>query len=207
MGQAFPRSRRFWAVVVAFAVGALPTLTLNGMLVLGRGSWATPGADFAILLGVVAIPVLVVALPFLGARRTRRGATTVVLTSLVLVCATGLGLSGGHRLRILALDHAARRAEPLVEAITRFEKDNARPPRTLQELMPHYLERIPQGLPPLELVSGDAVEQQYPGNSWALHASVGMGALDFDELIYLPRQDYEGQGAVVRLGGWAYVRD
>jgi len=118
-------------VVVAFAVGALPTLTLNGMLVLGRGSWATPGADFAILLGVVAIPVLVVALPFLGARRTRRGATTVVLTSLVLVCATGLGLSGGHRLRILALDHAARRAEPLVEAITRFEKDNARPPRTL----------------------------------------------------------------------------
>jgi hypothetical protein len=182
-------------------------LVLNGVLLLGSGPWATPGAELLMLPGLAALPVLVVAVPFLGFRRTRRGGLTVALASLVLFLATVIGLLGGARLRMLGFQLAAQRAEPLVDAITRFETDHSRPPSAFQELIPRYLTRMPEGIPPLQLVSGEAAAKRFSGNTWALRADVRIGVLNFDEFIYLPQQNYDRYGAVERIRGWAYLRD
>jgi hypothetical protein len=203
----FTPGRRFWILIAAFVVGAGPMVVLNGILLLGSGPWATPGAEFLMLPGLVAVPAVVVAVPFLGFRRTRRGGTTALLALLILFLATFVGFFGGGRLRMLAFHLAAQRAEPLVDAITRFESENARPPSTLQELMPRYLSRVPEGIPPLELLSGEAAAKHYAGNTWALRAAVGVGVLNFDEFIYLPQQNYDGRGALERIRGWAYLHE
>jgi hypothetical protein len=98
----------------------------------------------------------------------------------------------------------------LVAAITQFEAATGHPPKDLHDLVPAFLPALPGGIPPLEIVTGDQAEQQYHGNPWALRADVGTGLLNWDQFIYLPRQNYPRQGHggwLQRIGAWAYVHE
>lgn len=195
---------------VLVALGALPQLILNGVLLLGRGPWVTVGSELLILPGLLALVVIIVAVPFLAFARTRHGGTYVIVWSIALFLGTILGTIGGGVLRMKAFHMAAERAEPLVAAISRFELDKGHPPSSFGDLVPQYLPAMPARLPPLELVSGESARADYHGNSWILRADVGIGILNWDQFLFFPKQNYPPHGyggSLERVGRWAYVHE
>lgn len=57
----------------------------------------------------------------------------------------------------------------------------------------------------MRLISGADARARYYGNSWVLVADVSSGVLNWDELNYLPNQNYEANTAYKQLGSWAYL--
>jgi hypothetical protein len=194
----------------ALALTATPFLLLNGVLLFGRGPWAIPGSEFLVLLGFLSLPLALVGCAFLPFRGTRRGGTFVLAVAAGMFTGMLVGIRVGWKLRYTSFELAARRAEPLIDAIERFESATGHPPERLDQLVPTFLPALPVGIPPLEIVSGPQAEEQYHGNPWALRAGVGIGFLNWDQFMYLPKQNYpsEGHGGwLQRIGAWAYVHE
>lgn len=101
---------------------------------------------------------------------------------------------------------AGERAAPLVDAIQRYIIDYKAPPPELSALIPNYLPKLPNRIPPLKLISGSNVEEHYHGNSWVLLADAGSGILNWDAFIYLPKQNYSNR-MYQQLGTWAYLHE
>ena len=113
--------------------------------------------------------------------------------------------------RRAGLQKAANRAQPLINAIEQFEADKGRLPRTLPELVPQYLPRVPQ--------TGMAAYPDYSYRNdgprdgffqtYQLRVETGM-LMKWDTFNYWPEGDYPPQmygGRVERIGAWAYVHE
>ena len=167
---------------------------------------------FAEVLSMMALMVLFpTSLVLLFIRSHRRDAIRCLLLLLVLAAA----LYGGLRLRIdIWKDHIAAvgdRGRPLIEAIRAYEQKNGRPPKSLDELVPDYVEAIPTtGIgahPDFQYVVGQP--DGYEGNPWVLTVTPPCAA-GFDVFLYFPRQNYPDRGysgALERIGDWAYVHE
>jgi len=183
----------------------VPTLVMRVLLLFGIGPWNTWGLPGIVAL--LALPCWLIAcalgvLPSLriGAILQASGFAGVIFGALVV------GFVGG-RLRMIAMARAAERAEPLVDAIERFEQAAGRPPESLQVLVPEYLPRIPRRLPPFEI----KVRDRY-GNRWHLEALTGTGMMNWDLLIYFPNDNFPDGiamgGWIETLGdGWGYLHE
>ena len=117
----------------------------------------------------------------------------------------------GNSLRMSGFRNLAQRSKPLIEAIHKYEADQGRPPKILDNLAPKYLKAIPQtgmdAYPKFDYIFGR--EKDYDGNPWVLCVHVGYG-LGFDEFLYLPRQNYPKKGyggRLERVEDWAYVHE
>ncbi|MEG1970847.1 MAG: hypothetical protein RR101_12080 [Burkholderiaceae bacterium] len=197
-------------LLTPFVLMAAPFLLINGFTVLGLGAWRTAGIELLLLPALVAFVTLVAALFISLSSRYRPQALNMVATSLGIVLGCVFGAIVGRELRMYAFELAATRAAPLVAAVSAYEKDHGVPPRTLEELVPAHLPKLPDRLPPLRLVSGEVATREYQGNPWALVALVPGGLINWDTFLYLPKQNYPATGyggALQRIGDWAYVHE
>ena len=189
-----------------FVLWAAPALTWQALSLIGVGSWTS----VVPLAGFLFAPLLLVFALFASAFRAlpkaRAAATKTTSAALGLFAGICFALVMSATWYTTAIELATHRAQPLVEAIERYERENGRPPPALNVLVPQYLDRIPRRIPPFEL----AVTLDYPPNEWILKSNeVGL-VQGLDELFYLPHGNYEDfawSGSIQRLGAWAYLRD
>lgn len=109
-------------------------------------------------------------------------------------------------MRMEGYERAGERAAVLVTAIEHYIEASGEPPERLEQLVPGFVEAIPGRLPPLEIVTGEAALNGLYGNQWALLFKAGSG-LNWDQLVYLPKQNYDQVESKALLGRWAYFHE
>ena len=188
----------------AAPLAAAPSLIMGALPLLGYAPWGRTSLEVVVFFVVVysAIYVLVALLVMLVSRK-RKYFPTIMLG----VFLGGLaGLQAGTAMRMKAYELAGDRAAVLVSAIEHYIETTGAPPERLEQLAPDFVEAIPAGLPPLEMVTGEAALKGFYGNQWALQFKAGSG-LNWDRLVYLPRQNYEQVESKTLLGRWAYIHE
>lgn len=195
---------------LAFAVAATPFLIISGYTALGFGAWNTVGIELLfipLVLAAIAIPILLLIAVF---NRPRREALILAQACAGAILGGVVGNIAGAQLRMRGFELAARRAEPLVAAVSAYQHRHGRPPATIAALIPEYLPSLPPGLPPMELRTGERAQREFGGNDWALVAKVSRGMSNWDLFLYLPNQNYPPTGyggTLERLGDWVYVHE
>ena len=97
-----------------------------------------------------------------------------------------------------AYSHVADRAKPVIAAIERYTAEHAEPPKHLSDLIPEYLDEVPQtGLP-----WDPSFGYWRDGDQWGFR--IACGTLSFDELYYPPRRLDEHRPWIEMIDGWAY---
>ena len=208
--------RRERVQLVVFALSALvyfpfsqwvSTTRIGTMLLLwGQGIYLFP-----LMAAVLATPILLVCLLF---QRTRpKSLFLVVLSVLLIACCFG-GVRLGYKARMAGMEAFARRSQPLIAAINKYERDHSSPPGTLNDLVPVYLPAVPStgmmAYPEYDYHVGDEAKGQYRNNRWALSVFTPSGGINFDRMLYFPNQDYPELGyggSLERIADWAYVHE
>lgn len=164
----------------------------------------------AALLAMLVIPVLG-ALLFVQRWRTWRVAVGLIAL-IVFVPSVFFGNIHGQEIRLAAFQDLALRSRPLVDAIKAYERQYNAPPANLQALVPRFLPSVPgtgmRAYPEYQYYTGSPSMQH--GNAWLLLVPAPEGGIEFDQLIYLPQQNYTqaDMGGVSRLLiDWAYVNE
>ncbi|MFG0723884.1 hypothetical protein ACF8PU_19780 [Pseudomonas sp. GLN_6] len=189
----------------AATLAAAPGLIMGALPLLGYAPWGRTSLEVVVFFVVVysAIHVLVALLVMLVSRKWREYFPVIMLGVLLGGLA---GLQAGTAMRIKAYELAGDRAAVLVSAIEHYIETTGAPPERLEQLVPDFVEAIPARLPPLEMVTGEAALKGFYGNQWALLFKAGSG-LNWDRLVYLPRQNYEQVGSKTLMGRWAYIHE
>jgi hypothetical protein len=189
----------------AAPLAAAPSLIMGALPLLGYAPWGRTSLEVVVFCVVVysAIHVLVALLVMLVTRKWLEYFPAIMLGVLLGGLA---GLQAGTAMRMKAYELAGDRAAVLVSAIERYIEITGAPPERLEQLVPALVETIPAGLPPLEMVTDEAALKGFYGNQWALLFKAGSG-LNWDRLVYLPRQNYEQVGSKTLLGRWAYIHE
>lgn len=185
----------------------MPYILVNAFCITGLGGWTIVGAELLLLPcifgGVVVFVGSLAALIFRPRSHTLRELAAGTFLSLTLLLPA---VYMAHELRMWGFLLAGERTTPLVDAIERYVEKNKAVPSALTTLVPNYLPELPNRIPSLKLISGPEVEKNYYGNPWVLFADAGSGILNWDEFIYLPKQNYPSQ-AYEQLGAWAYYHE
>jgi hypothetical protein len=113
------------------------------------------------------------------------------------------------RLRIEGFAHLSRAAAPILEAVDQYEREQGRPPKGLEDLVPCCMPDLPRWSGRLGYLSAEESAWTLYDNPWRLvvDASFGFG---FDQFVYLPRQNYPKYmfgGSPERVGAWVYVHE
>jgi hypothetical protein len=191
-----PSARLCLWLLVVYA----PMLVWLCLPLTGLGGWSTAGIELFVGFALIGIFQLLVGVPMLLFSRSR--GLALLRCGAVLFGGFLAAHLAGSSARNYAFERAGERAAPLISAITRHYAEVGMP-RSFGSLVPEWLERLPTGLPPLELVSPG-----YEDNEWMLRASVPSGIFNFDQFVYLPDQNYPQRGwdgSVQRLGRWCYL--
>jgi len=170
-------------------------------------------AVFAAMLllagGVIGILLLLGSL--LSSRLVASRAAAVLLIS--CSAATLGGVVAGDVCRSSAFPGLAQRLEPLIHAIEAYQHDKGDYPESLEQLVPHYLKRIPEtgmaGYPHLFYERPPHDRRAANGDAYELRVPCGY-LLSFDVFVYWPQGDYPDYmygGGVEKIGGWAYVHE
>lgn len=158
---------------------------------------------FAVLMGVFFLPFKAVQLT--GIQLVLSGVTAFGLLY--------LSMNVSDWMRARAFTALTERAQPLVNAIHAFEKDNGHPPPMLSALVPEYLSKVPGtgiGSCPDFYYNAKGLEF-LPTGSWYLgFDTTDSGLLDFDSFFYEPAGRYDGatgSNYYERFGDWVYMHD
>jgi hypothetical protein len=189
----------------AAPLAAAPSLIMGALPLLGYAPWGRTSLEVFVFFVVVysAIHVLVALLVMLVSRKWREYFPVIMLGVLLGGLA---GLQAGTAMRMKAYELAGDRAAVLVSAIEHYIETTGAPPERLEQLVPDFVEAIPGRLPPLEIVTGEAALKGFYGNQWALLFKAGSG-LNWDQLVYLPKQNYDQVESKTLLGRWAYLHE
>lgn len=184
---------------------AAPSLIMGALPLLGYAPWGRTSLEVVVFFVVVysAIHVLVALLVMLVSRKWEEYFPAIMLGVLLGGLA---GLQAGTAMRMKAYELAGDRAAVLVTAIEHYIEATGEPPQRLEQLVPDFVEAIPGRLPPLEIVTGEAALKGFYGNQWALLFKAGSG-LNWDQLVYLPKQNYDRVESKTLLGSWAYLHE
>lgn len=167
----------------------------------GLSLWG--GADLLLILASVALAgaALVVGLLALPRKRWLTASASLAL-ALVLLVSWAPTLWVAESLRPWALSGLTKRAQPVVQAVHEYVKQTGAAPKTLEELVPRYLDRLPGGLPSVRM-------EQYrcPDASWGLTIFVPSAAwLTHEELVYVASENYAScRHGVKPVQNWLYV--
>lgn len=173
--------------------------------------WGVVIYGFLLLAAVLAIPLSLIALFY---KRLRWDALLVLILTLVYLPLAITGITLGQKVRMARMAEFVERSQPLIEAIQRYERDEGAPPATLADLIPDYLPEIPHtgmmAYPEYEYHSGKKSLEWYDGNPWVVTVETPSGGLNWDEMLYFPKQNYPKAGYggdLERVGDWAYVHE
>lgn len=116
--------------------------------------------------------------------------------------------------RMMGMASFAERSQPLIAAIKQFEQNLGRPPKKLKDLVPTYLATVPDtgmsAYPEYRYTTGELAQKEYDGNPWVLTVFTPNYGLNFDQMLYFPKQNYPKigyGGGLERVGDWAYVHE
>ncbi len=158
-----------------------------------------------------AVPVLLVCLIPKSMRPQALRCLLVVI--LFVPCCLG-GILLGSKTRTAGMQNFAQRSETLIAAIKKYEQDNSDPPESLNDLVPNYLPSIPStgmmAYPQYEYHSGPEARERYADNPWAISVLTPSGGINFDVMLYFPKQNYPTHGfggSLQRIAEWAYVHE
>lgn len=194
-----------------------PALSLAGHWSVGQ-LWLPPWLGFILpTFGFFAILFLgpyVLADACVKAFRARwpsRRATWVGIVAVLLGLLLGVAtMRAGLRLRIAGYHHLAIQLTPVVEAIRSFEAANARPPSSLDELVPNFIAALPAGTERVAYErEGTPCGWELHGNPWILRSNAQWGS-GFDSFVYFPNQQYPAhmfRGRPEPVGDWVYVHE
>lgn len=189
----------------AASLAAAPSLIMGVLPFLGYAPWGRTSLEVVVFFVVAysVIHVLVALLVMLVTRKWREYFPAIMLGVLLGGLA---GLQAGTAMRMEGYERAGERAAVLVTAIEHYIEATGEPPERLEQLVPDFVEAIPGRLPPLEIVTGEADLKDFYGNQWALLFKAGSG-LNWDQLVYLPKQNYDQVESKTLLGRWAYLHE
>ena len=166
---------------------------------------------FLVLLLLPALAVLLFGPIGLLFRKHRRAVAGYMVGSAVFVLSFFGGLAWGRQIWRANIVRVAERGQPLVDTITAYTSERGCPPHSLEELVPDYIDRIPEtgigSRPEFSYVTGQP--NGYDGNEWVLIVNPPCAA-GFDTFMYFPRENYprEGYGGgIERIGAWGYVHE
>ena len=145
----------------ASVLAYVPMILIHGYCITGNGGWVIAGVEFFMVVPAIAILIAGSCLLFLPFSRTRRSAVQWLLASATVAVMLVPSMRAAWDLRSHGFHLAAQRARPLIEAIESHIRDHGTPPSTLQDLIPRYLASIPEGLPPLVIVTGEAAREHF----------------------------------------------
>jgi hypothetical protein len=135
----------------------------------------------------------------------------VARASLVTMALWGVSFCGvlwySEAKRHSEFEALAEAAQPLIEAIRQYQRDNGHPPRSLGVLVPEYIRVVPKTGHPQYADFEYAVDE---GSSWVLRVPCSTGFGNWDEFFYWPTEDYPehtGRGSIERIGRWAYLHE
>jgi hypothetical protein len=174
----------------------------------------------AMLLVMIAFPILIVMDCFKDAEKRNWKHIffhSLVYASILLLMIYCGPLKIGWKLRMNGMQQYAARMRPIVEAIKAFDEREGHPPDNLEQLVPHYLEKLPvTGLNSNRearyenLLKAPETSRKYHGQErWLIKTRAGWG-LGFDYLFYYPDQNYpenNSAGRVERVADWAYLHE
>ena len=164
-----------------------------------------------LLAAVLALPVLVICLFF---RRTRRLSFVFLMVSALYISSCIGGIILGHKTRMAGMRSFAQRSQFLINAISSYERDHSAPPHSLEDLVPEYLPAVPNtdmmAYPEYCYHAGNEAREHYADNPWALSVFTPGGGINFDMMLYFPKQNYPDRaygGRLERIDDWAYVHE
>lgn len=198
--------------IALLLVSAAPFIWSGILTLRGTGGWSTAGLEL-VPLGAVLLAILWGAVKLVAGLCRRLPSNRESHSPQIAVGIVGGVIFGawvGGELRMYGFELAAKRAISLVTAVEEYVADHGSPPEKLGKLVPDYLPRIPEKLPPLEIVTGEQALADYGGNSWALTALVSRAMMNWDRFIYFPDGNYPESGfggTLERVGDWAYVHE
>lgn len=171
--------------------------------------------SFMLLAGagyqMLAIPYLLILALF---QRARRAYVAWLAASALFLVASGVGFRMVQPVRTAALHDFDKRSQTLISAIKAFEREKRRPPNALSELVPKFLPSVPStgmaAYPKYSYYTGEDAAKRYAGNGWALKVNTPNGFMNWDCMIYTPKQNYAESGFsgnIEHIGSWGYVFD
>lgn len=178
----------------------------------GDVGWSTlelPILAWAVVMLLYA-PVLMVG-SVLGKNRPSRRISLIRVICYLSGTFGGLWLASG--IRDSAFDELAQRSQPLIEAIARYEDQTGLPPRSLDELVPAFLPESPRtgmgAYPSYRYKTYPEQGGPWGENQWRLSVPASSGLLNWDEFLYLPKQDSGRQnlGSHRQSGRWVYIHE
>lgn len=175
-----------------------------------KGLWLVLPFGLLVVASLAIAVGALLCLPFAG---VRRNAFLILVASLIWYGSAVIGIKGGEAMRIHAFRELAQRSSSIVEAINSYELTNGVPPNTLEKLVPEYLPALPstgiKAYPYYELYLPKS-KTDIDGNPWMLSVSTPSGGINFDMLIYLPKENYPDTGYggwLEPVDHWAYVHE
>lgn len=144
-------------------------------------------------------------------RKYRPNALSWLLCAVVFTAAFLGGMTWRNDICRANLLRVTERGQPLVDAITVYQAEHGRPPAALDELVPEYIDRIPEtgiGAHP-EFGYRVGEPEQHDGNEWVLVVTPPCVA-GFDSFLYFPKQNYPTRGyggGLEPVGTWAWVHE
>jgi hypothetical protein len=100
-----------------------------------------------------------------------------------------------------------RRGQPLIDAIESYRTDNGAYPESLDQLVPEYLESIPDT--GLAMYPEFEYECYPPSGEYEITVDTSHGGWDWDKFFYLSNGEYVEEyynGTLIRVGSWAFLR-
>lgn len=160
----------------------------------------------------LSLPLVLIAVIINALQKTNNRPALLVFSFLVAYVAVGVGCFWtAHSIRISAFHQIVQRGMPIVDAIKKYIIEQGHPPATLEDLVPRYLPEIPTtGVPTGSEYMYEVAkkEKSFYGNPWMLRMVPPQGGFSFEELLYLPLEDY-GTSACGwgKIANWAHCRE
>ncbi|EPF1335344.1 hypothetical protein ACM7MW_05670 [Pseudomonas aeruginosa] len=195
------KARFFTAAIIA----AAPSLVMGAFPLLGFAPWERTSLEMLALVAVIysAVHVFFALLIMVVSRKVNALLPSIMLGVLV---GGAIGLPLATAMRMEGYDRAGERATPLIHAVEAYIEKTGAPPQHLDLLVPDFIDPLPAGIPPFKIVTGPKAVEGFYQNDWALVFGAGSG-LNWDALVYLPRQNYEEIESKTLLGSWAYLHE
>jgi len=172
-------------------------------------------AHVALSAGVAVVSLIALAI----ALKRRSISAGALALALALACASVAVVPASWHIswwvRRASVRNIAEHAAPIVIGIDLFAKEQGRPPLVLEEMIPDYLDEVPntglRGCPDFAYeVLDDSVSDTAEAGGWELRVLCPAGMLNWDTYLYWPSGAYPERahgGWVERIDSWAYVHE
>ena len=157
--------------------------------------------------------IFLIALPLAIVKKFRSKVINTLIVTILFVTIAIICIRIGASIRNDAFFHLADRSSVLIAAIENYKNEKGSPPKTLAELVPKYLPKVPStkmgAYPEYGYLAGEEA-QRYDGNPWVIVIQTPSGGINWDLFIYFPLQNYHKRGyggSLEIIKNWAYVHE